>query len=99
MNIISVEVERLLSSSRVIEEKNEELKRLTNELYQKVDSLQTVWTGKDNIAFSNKIKEFQNFINGLSLVLNQYSDFLRNSANGYNQTQEEVYSEVMRLRS
>lgn len=99
MSTIQVEIERLIQSSKQIDDKNDYFKKLTNDLYTRIDHLQTVWSGKDNLAFTNKIKDFQNFIHSLSLVLTQYSDFLRNSAHAYGQTQDELYSEVMRMKS
>lgn len=97
--MIAVEIDRLLHSSKIIDDKNDEFKKLISELYLKIDSLQNVWSGKDNIAFSNKIKEFQNFINSISMILSQYSEFLKNSANAYSQTQDEVYQGAIRLKS
>lgn len=94
---IYVEPERILSSSKKIEDYNNEFKQLKQKLYEEVDMMTNAWNGKDNQAFTNQIKTYQNTMNSISLIMSQYCNFLNNSANAYRQTQEEIYSEAMKI--
>ena len=87
----------LIQSANYIDELNDEYKRLFTQLNTDVDTLSTIWNGKDNIAFTNQIKGFNDDFNQTNLLLTQYSSFLKNSAQSYNQTQEELVNHVQRL--
>ena len=97
MNRINVDYNLLLDSANYIDQINEEYKRQYNELYTNVETLSTVWQGDDNIAFTNKIKEFYNDFNSMNILLSQYTTFLKNSANSYEQTQQELVNQSNRL--
>lgn len=97
MQNIYVEPERLRNASLKIQDFNTNYKQLKNRLYEEVDYLTSKWQGKDNLAFSNQIKSYQNSLNLISLIIEQYCDFLNNSANAYNQTQEDLYSQAMKI--
>ena len=87
----------LIQSANYIDELNDEYKRLFTQLNTDVDTLSTTWNGKDNIAFTNQIKGFNDDFNQTNLLLTQYSSFLKNSAQSYKQTQEELVNHVQRL--
>lgn len=64
----------------------------------KVDSLGTHWQGKDNLAFVQQIKDFQNEFMQMVNILQQYSIFLKQSAKVYRDTQDERMQQARRLR-
>lgn len=97
MKKIYVEPERLLASSKKIEDYNDEFKKMKRKLYEEVDLMSSSWNGKDNQAFTNQIKTYQNTMDSISLIMSQYCNFLNNSANAYRQMQEEIYSEAMKI--
>ena len=99
MRSIMVEPERLEAVATKIEEANREYDRSYQAIYIQVDKMSSSWKGKDNTAFTNQIKAFEDDLRQISIIMRQYADFLRNSARAYRQTQDEIYARASRLRS
>jgi len=97
MEFIRVEPARLLETAGRIESNEEEYRLLTNNLYAQVDALAQAWQGKDNVAFVNQIRSYEEDLNQISLIMTQYSEFLRNSAHAYEETQEGIRAAAQRL--
>jgi WXG100 family type VII secretion target len=94
-----VEPERLESIAARIEEANRDYDHSYQAIYIQVDKMSSSWKGKDNTAFTNQIKAFENDLRQISIIMRQYADFLRNSARAYRETQDEIYARAVRLRS
>ena len=99
MRSIMVEPERLESTAARIEEANREYDRTYQAIYVEVDKMSSSWQGKDNTAFTNQIKSFEDDLRQISMIMRQYADFLRNSARAYRETQDEIYSRANHLRT
>ena len=99
MRTIMVEPERLEQTASNIEEANREYDRTYQEIYAQVDKMSGSWQGKDNTAFTNQIKAFEEDLRQISIIMKQYAEFLRNSARAYRETQDEVYAQANRLRT
>ena len=99
MRSIMVEPERLEHAAGNIEEANREYDRTYQAIYVEVDKMSNSWQGKDNIAFTNQIKAFEDDLRQISIIMRQYADFLRNSARAYRETQDEIYTQASRLRT
>lgn len=99
MRSIMVEPERLESAASKIEEANRDYDRNYQAIYNEVDRMSSSWKGKDNTAFTNQIKAFEDDLRQISIIMRQYADFLKNSARAYRQTQDEIYARASRLRS
>ena len=99
MRKIMVEPERLEQVASNIEEANREYDRNYQAIYEQVDKMSASWQGKDNTAFTNQIRTFEDDLRQISLIMRQYADFLRNSARAYRETQDEIYSQASRLRT
>lgn len=97
MRKITVDPAILEGVATKISDYEQEYKRLYTLLNQDVESLQSAWQGKDNIAFTNRIKGFNDDFNHISMLLSQYQTYLKNTAMAYRQTQEQLISEVNRL--
>ena len=98
MRYITVETDKLLKTAANIDIARQDYQRLYVDLYQRIDELSAAWTGKDNQAFTNRIKAYQDDFRRISVIMTQYSDFLRNSARAYDSTQEELAMEASRLK-
>ncbi len=94
-----VEPERLEAVATKIEEANREYDRSYQAIYIQVDKMSASWKGKDNTAFTNQIKAFEDDLRQISIIMRQYANFLRNSARAYRETQDEIYARAARLRS
>ena len=99
MRSIVVEPERLETVASNIEEANQEYDRTYQAIYEQVDKMSASWTGKDNVAFTNQIKTFEDDLRQISIIMRQYADFLHNSARAYRETQDEIYAGANRLRT
>ena len=98
MRQIMVEPERLESTASYIESANQDYDRTFQAIYTQVDKMSASWSGKDNTAFVNQIKAFEDDLRQISIIMRQYADFLRNSARAYRDTQEEIYARANRLK-
>ena len=99
MRSIMVEPERLENAAGRIEEANSEYDRTYQAIYNEVDKMSSSWQGKDNTAFTNQIRSFEDDLRQISIIMRQYADFLRNSARAYRETQDELYAQANRLRT
>ena len=99
MRSIVVEPERLENVALNIEEANQEYDRTYQAIHEQVDKMSASWSGKDNVAFTNQIKTFEDDLRQISIIMRQYADFLHNSARAYRETQDEIYAGANRLRT
>lgn len=97
-NSIMVEPSALLDTAARVEASNGDYERLYQSLYQEVDKLTGSWGGKDNVAFNDRIKSFENDFKQISIIMKQYAEFLRSSARAYQETQDELTSAANRLK-
>ena len=89
-NMINVDPSSLEKTAGRVESADGDYQRLFNSLYSEVDRLETNWGGKDNKAFSGKIRSFEEDLRQISLITRQYAEFLRASAKAYRETQDEL---------
>lgn len=66
-------------------------------LFSEVDGMGAAWKGVDNQAFVNQIKGYMDDFQNMVKLMNQYSDFLRQSAKTYKETQTETMNAAKRL--
>ena len=99
MRQIIVEPTRLEDSASKVESYDSDYQRVYSLLYEEVDKMASVWQGKDNTMFTNKIKEFEDDFRQISILLRQYAEFLRNTARAYRETQDELYNAASRLKA
>ena len=80
-----------------IEQQSLEYEKGYQQLDNIVDQMQSVWSGKDHIAYVDQIKSFSNDFVKMNKIMQQYVSFLRFSANAYKATQEERMFQAKRL--
>ena len=97
MKKIIVDPYVLETSSIKIEQLTQDFNIAVSQLYDSVDTLATTWIGKDNMAFNDQIKGFNDDFKKLHLMCLQYSDFLKTSAYAYKDTQNEVCAMAYKL--
>ncbi|MGM9940900.1 MAG: WXG100 family type VII secretion target [Bulleidia sp.] len=99
MRHITVEPEQLELIAGRMEGENDEFTRYYNELFSLVDRLSSSWQGSDSLAFCNQIAGYQDDCRQLSQLCTSYTEFLRHTARGYREVQDELCAEAMRLVS
>ena len=97
MRTITVTPEQLDACAARINEKNTEYMQNSDALFAEVETLGSVWQGKDNLAFVSQISSFQSDFKQISMLCSEYSDFLKNSAASYRSTQDELTAQAARL--
>lgn len=97
MRSILVTPDQLDACAVRMDDANQAYTRDSNALFSEVETLGTVWQGKDNLAFVSQISSFQNDFRQIAMLCTEYSDFLRNSAASYRSTQDELTAQAARL--
>lgn len=99
MNTIIVDPTSLENVASRIDAKRSDYERTYQNLYAEVDKLSSSWQGKDNMEFTNRIRSYQMDFREISIILNQYADFLRHSARAYRESQDELYNNASKLNA
>lgn len=86
---IQVDPQQLDSSSSRIEQQVIAYEKNYQQILQIVETLHAGWQGKDNMAFSEQIKNFEQDFGKMSALMRDYAGFLKTSACVYRDTQEE----------
>lgn len=98
MQNINVEMLALQSTANKLESLAMDYQKLFMQLFDAVDIMKNGWVGKDNTAFTTQIRNFEHDFRHTQILIQQYADFLRNSAKAYDECQTELQMQVLRLR-
>lgn len=97
--VIKVTPAELRTVAAKIRSQAEDYAKQYTQLFNDVDGMANAWKGKDNTAFTNQIKGFQDDFQSMKTLLEEYAAFLDKSANAYKQTQDEITSAAQRLQN
>lgn len=97
--VIKVTPAELRTVASKIRSQAEDYAKQYTQLFNDVDGMANAWKGKDNTAFTNQIKGFQDDFQNMKALLEEYAAFLDKSANAYEQTQDEITSAAQRLQN
>lgn len=97
MRSITVTPEVLEMSAARIDEERQQYERSYLQLFEAVDLMRNAWQGKDNTVFSNQIRKFENDFRQITVLCTTYSEFLRNSARAYRETQDAIAMQASHL--
>lgn len=95
--IIQVTPELLESTAGKIEGLAGDYKTQYDQLYSETNAMASTWNGKDNVAFVDQIAGFKDDFEKMHTLMLEYADFLRKSAKGYSDTQDNVVAEARKL--
>lgn len=88
--LIKVTPEILRDTARAIEDLAKAYQELYNEFFSKTASLSEVWSGDDNVAFVDRIGGFKPDLENMYDLMTRYVNYLRQTAQAYEDTQKEV---------
>lgn len=94
---ITINAEDVLHYSYLLKEKASNYDQLIQDLYNRMQEMQTIWKGEDNIAFTDQINSFRPQLKQMSDIILQYATYLETSANQYQQLQQERAASARRL--
>lgn len=86
---ISVDYSEVYQASIYVKNKAEDYHDLIQNLYKKVEQMQSVWQGVDHLAFQSQLEEFRPSLNEMYQVILDYSLVLKDTANVYEQLQQD----------
>lgn len=87
-----------LASSR-IDAQVEQYQALYARLYEEIDNLSSCWQGKDHQAYTDQIRGFEGDFVKMAQLMREYSLYLKQSANAYRETQNQIYLASKRLQN
>ncbi len=97
MRQIVVDPSRLENNAGRIDQEIQDYTRQIKQLMEEVEKMKSAWQGKDNIAFTNRIYEFESDFKQVTILCQQYLEFLRVSARSYREIQEELVAQANRI--
>jgi WXG100 family type VII secretion target len=80
-----------------VESAADEYKNEYNRLFGTVQGMSQVWSGTDNVAFTNQIEGFRGDFQRMEALMRDYAAFLRRTAAAYRQQQEQTASAARNL--
>ncbi len=93
--IVSPQVLRTAASK--IESLANEYMTNYNQLYVEMDSMNSTWADKANVAFITQIDGFKDDFKKMYQQMMAYAEYLRKSAETYDKTQEEIIQAAKKL--
>ena len=84
------EYAKMSHQARLIDNAIQNYNNSVKSLYEKVNTLETIWQGKDNKEYVNKINELKPSIENLGMIVNSYGILLKQAAGEIQETQEEI---------
>ncbi len=94
---IMVDPARLEAAAQNMDAQAADYEKQYNLLFQEVDNMGAAWQGADNLAFVSQIKGFMDDFQKMVALMRQYSEFLKQSAKTYRNTQEQIIAGAKRL--
>lgn len=80
-----------------VKSKGDEYIQEVNRIYQAVEDLKNGWQGSDNQSYVNKVNEYKEAITNLGMILEDYGNFLVNTANKLQGVQNDISQAARRL--
>ncbi len=87
----------LETSAKKMDEQASDYEQQYNKLFSDVDGMAAAWQGADNLAFVGQIKGFMDDFQKMTALMRQYSQFLKESATTYRNTQNDIITQAKTL--
>lgn len=94
---IMVTPEQLRTVSGKIHALAEAYKTSYDSLYGETGKLAETWNGKDHLAYTDQIAGFKDDFDKMHGLMEMYANFLENSAQAYETTQDGVVAQARKL--
>ena len=94
---ISVDYSEVYQASVYVKNKADSYNDLIQNLYKKVEQMQSIWQGVDHLAFQNQLEEFRPSLNEMYQVILEYSNVLKQTASVYEQLQQDRVAQARLL--
>ena len=83
---ISVDYSEVYQASVYVKNKADSYNDLIQNLYKKVEQMQSIWQGVDHLAFQNRLEEFRPSLNEMYQVILEYKECIEADSFGLRTT-------------
>ena len=80
-----------------VQEQAAEYKNEVANIYSEIDDLKNNWQGTDSDKYTSQVYSYKESIEALGKVIEQYGEFLLNTAQTYTQLRDDIASNAGRL--
>ena len=94
---IQVTPEQLDKTAGTIEGLATDYQSFYKDLYAKMNAMESVWKGKDNVSYISQIKPFETHLQKMKELMDAYAAFLKQSAKAYRDTQQNIHDQAKNL--
>lgn len=94
---IQVDYSEVYQASIYVKKKAEDYYDLIQNLYKRVEQMQSIWQGADHLTFQNQLETFRPSLNEMHEVILEYSQVLKNTAAIYEQLQQDRVAQAKLL--
>lgn len=100
MESIKVDTEALRKAATNVDKMAEDYERTYRNLLNNVQTFTSAdWTGDDANAFKEKVFDFQDDLNNMKSLMNEYANTLRTFATNYEDTQRKITQQAQSMSS
>lgn len=96
---IMVSPQLLEKASEAIGEWADQYAKEYEALFDSVEKMGNSWKGQDNISYTNRVKDFREDFITMKNLMEQYSEYLRKTAQAYANTQQEIANTASTLKN
>ena len=94
---LSVNMETVRSLGKTVGEQAAEYNTEITNIYSVVDDIKSVWQGSDSASYTSQVEGYRASMEALGKVIEQYGQFLLNTADTYQKLQEDITSNAGKL--
>ncbi len=94
---ISVNYQELAQSANYLHQKSNDYQQLLNQIYARMQQMQSVWQGGDHQAFVNQLEQFRPQLQKMVPIIEEYARFLLYCANEYQRLQQDRIARARNL--
>lgn len=94
---LSVNMDMVKQMGLNVQEQAAEYGKEVANIYSEIDDLKNNWQGADSEKYAEQVYSYKESIEALGKVIEQYGQFLLNTAQTYSKLQEDIASNAGRL--
>ena len=94
---ITVNIEEVAQGAAYLKQKSSQYQQMIEQIYACMHQMQAVWHGSDHQAFINQLDQFRPHLQKLTNVIDEYAQYLSQSARLYQQVQEDRVAKARTL--
>lgn len=94
---LSVNMETVRTMGKTVSDQAAEYNNEITNIYAAIDAVKSVWQGSDSASYTSQVEGYRASMEALGKVIEQYGQFLLNTADTYTKLQEDITSNAGKL--